>query len=188
MLINEYQEHQASGYCEKCGRLPYSTSYALFKDEFSTKRKQLRELMPSIPVVTAQSPQNWQYDTISLVTAQSVLGTGLVSEISSGFSDLFGTNSQTLTSKLKNGENFCLDMLRKEALQLGANAIIAVDVDYSEVGGSKAMLMVCMSGTAVKLRNTEILGETQGKNIVNAIELTNRINYLLQFADLHYTL
>ncbi len=187
-LINEYQDEKAEGYCEKCGKLAYSTSYMLFKEEFSEKRKQIRELMPFIPVVTSQSPQNWKFDTISLVTAQSVLGTGLLSEISSSFSDIFGANSQTLTDKLKTGENYCLDILRKQALELGANAILAVDVDYSEVGGAKAMLMVCMSGTAIKLHNTEILGEVQGANILKAIELTNRINYLFPFTSLHYTL
>ena len=34
---------------------------------------------------------------------------------------------------------------------MGGNAIIGTDIDYSEVGGGKGMLMVCMSGTAIEL-------------------------------------
>jgi uncharacterized protein YbjQ (UPF0145 family) len=48
--------------------------------------------------------------------------------------------------------------LRKETLELGGNAVLATDIDYAEVGGDKGMLIVCMTGTAVLLKNPEVLG------------------------------
>ena len=42
--------------------------------------------------------------------------------------------------------------LKKEADNIGANAVIAVDLDYSEIsGGGKSMLFLVASGTAVKV-------------------------------------
>ena len=44
----------------------------------------------------------------------------------------------------------CLSELKVEADQLGANAVIGVDLDYSEIsGGGKSMLFLVASGTAV---------------------------------------
>ncbi|MGB5609212.1 heavy metal-binding domain-containing protein, partial [Eudoraea sp.] len=43
-------------------------------------------------------------------------------------------------------------------LDLEGNAILATDIDYAEVGGVKAMIMVCVTGTAVRLKNFDILG------------------------------
>ena len=51
------------------------------------------------------------------------------------------------------------------ALDLGGNAVVAADIDYAEVGGASAMLMVCMTGTAVKLSNPEILGDGKAERI-----------------------
>ena len=48
--------------------------------------------------------------------------------------------------------------MRLAAIELGGNAVIAADVDYAEVGGNSAMLMVCMTGTAIHLKNPKILG------------------------------
>jgi uncharacterized protein YbjQ (UPF0145 family) len=41
--------------------------------------------------------------------------------------------------------------LVKEAEKLGANAILAVDLDYNTVGPNGSMMMVSVSGTAVVL-------------------------------------
>lgn len=37
--------------------------------------------------------------------------------------------------------------------------MVGVDVDYAEVAGSRAMLMVCMTGTAVKVDDPVMLGD-----------------------------
>ena len=37
------------------------------------------------------------------------------------------------------------------AQKLGANAVIGIDVDYEVLGADNGMLMVCVSGTAVKI-------------------------------------
>lgn len=68
----------------------------------------------------------------------------------------------------------CFAQLRKQALDLGGNAVIATDIDYSEVGGEKGMLMVCMGGTAIKLKNTSALGQDRANKIDELIKLNER--------------
>jgi uncharacterized protein YbjQ (UPF0145 family) len=46
-----------------------------------------------------------------------------------------------------------VEELREEAARLGADAVVAVDLDYSEFsGGGKSMLFLVANGTAVRLR------------------------------------
>lgn len=97
----------------------------------------------------------WSYEPIGIVTAQTVTGTGIFSDVASAFTDLFGTQSGTYNTKLREGENFCKASLQSQAIELGGNAVLAVDVDYAEVGGQRAMLMVCMTGTAIKVADCQ---------------------------------
>jgi hypothetical protein len=71
----------------------------------------------------------------------------------SGFTDLIGAQSGTYNKKLADGEKLCQSQIKIKTLELGGNAIVGVDIDYSEVGGGKGMLMVCMAGTAINLVN-----------------------------------
>jgi uncharacterized protein YbjQ (UPF0145 family) len=121
-----------------------------------------------IPIITVHSPHKWDYESINMVSAQSVTGTGIISEIVSSWTYLLGGQSESL----------CKNQLRYKAAMLGGDAIIATDVDYAEVGGGKGMLMVCMAGTAVKLNNAhEVLPLSQealntlGKAIIELNEL-----------------
>lgn len=130
----------------------------------ATLRTKIQPLFESMPIVTAQQPLRWNYKTLSIVSGQSVTGTGVFSEIGSSFVDFFGGQSTQFAKKLKDGEDICKNQLRANAAKLGANAIIATDIDYSEVGGAKGMLMVCMSGTAVYVDNlAEVYPEIEKK-------------------------
>jgi uncharacterized protein YbjQ (UPF0145 family) len=84
------------------------------------------------------------------------MGTGFFSEISSAISDFTGLQSQALGDKIRVGERNCYKQIRREAVRLGGNAILALDIDYNEMGGLKGMVMVCMTGTAVTLNNEKI--------------------------------
>lgn len=177
-LINEYTELKSEIYCEKCGRSPYAKAFQAYHQEKNNIESELKSKIPVIPIISSQAPYNWEYQIFDLITAQSVTGTGVISEIASSFSDLFGKQSSALNSKLKEGENLCFAQLRKKALEIGANAIIATDIDYAEVGTTKGMLMVCVSGTAINITNTEVLGIQRQQQIQELIKIYDRNNYL----------
>lgn len=87
-----------------------------------------------------------------IVTAECVFGMHMFKDMFAIGRDLFGGRSGALQNTLKDARNTALQELRIEAATLGANAVIAVDLDYSEIsGGGKSMLFLVASGTAVTL-------------------------------------
>lgn len=177
-VINEYHDKKATNYCNKCGADLYSKYKSKLLSERDEISRKLQKLIDAVPVVSTHSPLNWDYDILAMVTGQSTTGTGVISEFTSSFTDLFGVQSGRFNKKLKSGEGICFAQLRKQALDLGGNAVIATDIDYSEVGGEKGILMVCMGGTAVKLKNTNILGQERADTIEVLAQLNDRIKIL----------
>ena len=53
--------------------------------------------------------------------------------------------------KAKPYEERTKDELYERAQELGANAVVAIDLDYEVVGKEGGMLMVSVSGTAVRI-------------------------------------
>ena len=180
-LINEYSPAQATHRCGKCG-------LGLLAEHQESLRREREDLvcriqadLASIPILSLQSPLHWDYTVCGLVTAQTTTGTGVFAEFTASFTDIAGAQSKAYNEKIKAGENICKGILRMEALDLGANAVIAADIDYAEVGGGKGMLMVCMTGTAVLLRNPEILGSSAPESFQRLGALRDRLRHLSQY-------
>lgn len=180
-IINECHESTAEGYCTKCGKELYRTYQYQLSNEKNKLSTQLQSLISFIPVISAHTPLNWDYEILEMVTGQSTTGTGVISEFTSSFTDLFGAQSGRHNQKLKAGENMCFAQLRKQTLDIGGNAVIATDIDYSEIGAEKGMLMVCMAGTAIKLKNIEALGKEKADKIGLLIVANERFRHLSKF-------
>ncbi len=70
-----------------------------------------------------------------------------------GVRDIFGGRSAATQGVLRDARKVVLTELRREAYSVGANAVVGVDLDYSEFsGGGKSMLFLVASGTAVQLK------------------------------------
>ncbi len=131
-------------------------SQKLTEDEI---RLRMRPLLECVPIISLPFPRGWKFEPVTIVTAQLVAGTGLFAEVVSEVTDIFGRRSGIFERKIRAAEDECKARLRFEAASVEAHAVIDVDVDYAEVGGAKAMLMVCMTGTAVRIGNAEqVLG------------------------------
>lgn len=159
-FINKFTDNAAEKHCDACAMDLVHKACTNF---VKIKKEHVQEVTSSIgkiPILTIHDPHDWKYKALGIVTAQSVTGTGVIAEVSSGFTDFFGMQSNTYNKKLAEGELRCMNMLRSKTLALGGNAIIGTDIDYSEAGGLKGMLMVCMAGTAVKLENLEVLSSS----------------------------
>ena len=63
-----------------------------------------------------------------------------------------GVNFVTYENELQEAREKAIDEMCKRAERLGANAVVGVDVDYEVLGKENGMLMVSVSGTAVKLK------------------------------------
>lgn len=62
---------------------------------------------------------------------------------------MFGGRSSTYEDELVNARTRALAEMEARAVQLGANAVVGVDIDYEVLGSGNGMLMVTVSGTAV---------------------------------------
>lgn len=91
-------------------------------------------------------------ETIEIVSAECAYGMNIFKDFFSSVRDIVGGRSNAIQNVLRDARRQCLADLKKEALDAGANAVIAVDLDYSEVsGGGSSMLFLVASGTAVKI-------------------------------------
>lgn len=104
-------------------------------------------------ILTTETAHNLPVaDRLDIVTAEVVIGMNLFKDIFSAFSDTFGGRSKTMQEGLRQARQNALTELRREAHALGADAVVGVDLDYSEIsGGGKSMLFLVASGTAVTL-------------------------------------
>jgi uncharacterized protein YbjQ (UPF0145 family) len=84
-----------------------------------------------------------------IVCVEAILGANLFKDIFAGIRDLVGGRSQTYEKELQRARDIALRELEERALELGANAVIGVDLDYEVLGQTNGMLMVSASGTAV---------------------------------------
>ena len=88
-------------------------------------------------------------DYLGVVAAQGVLGVNVFKDVAAGMRNIFGGRSQSYENELASGVSDALVELEKQAAQLGAEAVLGVDIDYEAVGNN--MLMISASGTAVTL-------------------------------------
>lgn len=89
---------------------------------------------------------------LGIVTGEAVLGTNIFRDFFAGIRDIVGGRSGSYEKELRKARDTALAELTDEAKALGADAVIAVDLDYEHIGsGDRSMLMVSANGTAVKL-------------------------------------
>ena len=86
-----------------------------------------------------------------LVSGEAILGANLFKDIFASITDVIGGRSGSYERELRKAKDIALQEMQADAAQMGANAIVGVDLDYETIGsGSGNMLMVSASGTAVR--------------------------------------
>lgn len=87
---------------------------------------------------------------LGLVSGETILGANIVRDFMAGITDIVGGRSRAYEASLVEAKEIALGEMVERAQALGADAIIGVDLDYETVGQG-SMLMVSVSGTAVRL-------------------------------------
>lgn len=86
-----------------------------------------------------------------MVTGEAIIGANIFKDIFASITDIVGGRSGSYEKSLKDAKNIAIREMMEAAQALGANAIIAIDLDYETLGKDSGMMMVSASGTAVKL-------------------------------------
>ena len=84
-----------------------------------------------------------------VVAGEAVLGANIFKDLFASVRDIVGGRSGTYENELRKARQIALDELAEQARELGANAVVGIDIDYEVLGEKNGMLMVSASGTAV---------------------------------------
>lgn len=84
-----------------------------------------------------------------IVFGEVISGVDFIKDFAAGLTNFFGGRSGSYEGELISARESALAEMTNRAFQLGANAVVGVDIDYEVLGQANNMLMVTASGTAV---------------------------------------
>lgn len=84
-----------------------------------------------------------------IVSGETIIGANIFKDIFAGIRDIIGGRSNSYEKVLREAKETALKEMSDQAMRMGANAVIAIDIDYETVGSNGSMLMVTACGTAV---------------------------------------
>lgn len=85
------------------------------------------------------------------VAGECVLGANVVRDWFASIRDIVGGRAGGYQKVLRDGRQMATQDMIDEARELGADAVVGVDIDYESLGETNSMLMVSCNGTAVRL-------------------------------------
>lgn len=84
-----------------------------------------------------------------IVIGEAIMGANLFKDLFASIRDIVGGRSGSYEDELTKARQIAFRELEQEALNMGANAVVGIDLDYEVLGDKNSMLMVSISGTAV---------------------------------------
>jgi uncharacterized protein YbjQ (UPF0145 family) len=90
-------------------------------------------------------------DYKGVVFGETIIGANVFKDFFAAIRDVVGGRSGTYERVLQEAREIAMNEMSARAQQMGANAVVGIDVDYEVIGNSGSMLMVSVSGTAVNI-------------------------------------
>ena len=88
---------------------------------------------------------------LGVVTGETIIGANVFKDFLAGMRDFFGGRSGSYEKVLREAKDTLLREMEERARNIGANAIVGIDIDYETIGEGNSMIMVSCSGTAVRI-------------------------------------
>ena len=86
-----------------------------------------------------------------IIAGEAIIGVNLFRDLFATVRDIVGGRTASYERVLGEARDVAMNELQERAKELGADAVVSVDIDYEVLGQGNGMLMVSVSGTAVKL-------------------------------------
>ena len=93
-----------------------------------------------------------------IVMGEAIIGANILKDLFAAVRDVVGGRAGAYEEALRSARQEALREMANQARELGANAVIGVDIDYEVIGKAGSMLMVTSAGTAVKLADEATSG------------------------------
>lgn len=104
-------------------------------------------------ITTTQSIEGREIsEYMGIVFGEVVSGVNFLRDLGAGLRDFFGGRSSGYEDELMRAREEALEEIEERARRLGADAVVGCKMDYEVLGQNGSMLMVTVSGTAVRLR------------------------------------
>jgi len=134
-------EIRQGGVCNDChsGKSP----------EDKAREHKIDAEIDAIILTTETAPNLKITKRIEIVTAECAFGMNAFKDLFAGVRNIVGGRSEAVQKTMRDSRRVALYELKKEAYEVGANAVVGVDLDYVELSSSGSMVMLVASGTAV---------------------------------------
>jgi uncharacterized protein YbjQ (UPF0145 family) len=88
---------------------------------------------------------------LGIVNGEAIIGANIFRDLFSSVRDVVGGRAGGYERALSGARDAALDDMMAAAKELGADGIVGIDFDYEVLGEANGMMMVAVSGTAVKM-------------------------------------
>ncbi len=144
--------------CIKCGKVEDVSLLSIINEKLycnTCAREYYNKQMKNINLTTTNNIDGYKVERyIDIASVEIVIGTGIFSEFLSDVSDFFGARSTAFETKLQKAKQSAFDKLKFIAVKNNGNAVIGIDIDYTEFTGNRIGIIV--NGTIVKIKKITI--------------------------------
>ena len=88
---------------------------------------------------------------MGLVNGEAIIGANIFRDMFASVRDVVGGRAGGYERGLASAREAALDDMKAAAKEMGADGIVGIDFDYQVLGETNGMMMVAVSGTAVKM-------------------------------------
>lgn len=89
---------------------------------------------------------------LGVVVGEAILGANIFKDLFGAVRDIVGGRAGAYENELGKARDIAFQEVEYEAKAMGANAVIGIDIDYEVIGNKGGMMMVSVSGTAVRVK------------------------------------
>jgi uncharacterized protein YbjQ (UPF0145 family) len=135
-------------YCAKC-TAPNTIKTSVDSGQQMLVDGETKAQVNAIMLTTETAPNLNITKRIEIVTAECAFGMNMFKDLFAGVRDIVGGRSEAVQKTMRDSRKTALHELKREAFEVGANAVVGVDLDYVELSNVGSMVMLVASGTAV---------------------------------------
>ena len=88
---------------------------------------------------------------LGVVHGEAIIGANIFRDMFSSVRDVVGGRAGGYERALAGAREAALDEAKEAAKAMGANGIVGIDFDYEVLGEANGMMLVSVTGTAVKM-------------------------------------
>ncbi len=88
---------------------------------------------------------------LGVVNGEAIIGANIFRDMFSSVRDVVGGRAGGYERALSGARDAALEDLITSAKEMGADGVVGIDFDYEVLGETNGMMMVAVSGTAVKM-------------------------------------